>query len=331
MQEHDRNEGHSRCRRSVGLVVGLVVAFGAVRTASSAPAPAATVTVPPCPFDGRRAYGYLEQLCALGPRMSGSEGMRKQQELLAAHFRAGGATVQWQRFRARQPLGGGHVRMANLVCSWHPDRAQRILLCAHYDTRPLPDRDRDPRRRRDGTFVGANDGASGVAVLMELAAPIATLSSPYGVDIVLFDGEEFVYDERRDPYFLGSTWFARKYVSDPPAHPYRWGILLDMVGDADLQIYQERHSMTWPDTRPLVLQLWAVAERLGRDEFISRKKHTVRDDHLKLRNIARIPTCDIIDFDYPFWHTEADTPSKCSAHSLAAVGCVLFEWLRTVE
>ena len=157
------------------------------------------------------------------------------------------------------------------------------------------------------------------------------MDSKYGVDFVLFDGEELVYDEQRDPYFLGSTWFARQYAAKPPEHKYRWGVVLDMVGDADLQIYQEQHSVTWRNTRPLVNEIWETAERLGVEEFIPRAGYEVQDDHLPLRNIAKIPTCDIIDFDYPAWHTEDDTPQRCSGASLAKVGWVVYEWLKTVQ
>jgi len=170
--------------------------------------------------------------------------------------------------------------------------------------------------------------------LMEMAHLMPALESRYGVDFVFFDGEELVYGDR-DPYFLGSEWFARRYVDEPPAYQYRWGVLLDMVGDADLQIYQERHSIRWTETRPLVKDIWATAERLGVDDFIARGKHTVLDDHLKLRNIAKIPTCDIIDFDYGrgnrYWHTEEDRPGRCSALSLAKVGWVMHEWLRSAQ
>jgi hypothetical protein len=104
-----------------------------------------------------------------------------------------------------------------------------------------------------------------------------------------------------------------------------------MIGDADLQLYQERNSTWWRDTRPLVDEIWATARRLGVREFIPRRKHEVRDDHLPLHNIGKIPTCDIIDFDYPAWHTQADTPERCSALSLAKVGWVLREWLSTTR
>jgi hypothetical protein len=156
------------------------------------------------------------------------------------------------------------------------------------------------------------------------------LDSKYGVDFVLFDGEELVYGNN-DPYFLGSTWFARQYAAKPPEHQYRWGVVLDMIGDADLQIYQEVNSVTWRNTRPLVTAIWDTAKRLGVDEFVARPRHFVQDDHLPLRNIAKIPTCNIIDFDYPAWHTEGDTPQRCSGASLAKVGWVVYEWLQTVQ
>jgi hypothetical protein len=291
------------------------------------PAPSAP---PKNPLDAARAYGYLQQICALGPRRSGSDGMKKQQALLEQHFATLGGKVSFQRFAARNPLGGDKVPMANLIVEWHPERKKRILLCAHYDTRPLPDQDPDPRLRREGVFLGANDGASGTAVLMELAHLMPTLTGDVGVDFVLFDGEELVYDDPRDPYFVGSTWFARQYAEHPPAHKYRWGVLLDMVGDANLKLYWEKNSATWRDTRPLVKEIWATAQMLGVGEFVPRVgfHFPIRDDHLPLRNIAKIPTCDIIDFDYPYWHTVGDTPQRCSGTSLAKVGWVVYEWLK---
>lgn len=279
------------------------------------------------PVSGPRAYGYLKQLCGLGPRFSGSEGMRRQQQLLEKHFGDLGAQVARQTFSVRHPQTGEPVELTNLIVSWNPEAKDRLLLAAHYDTRPFPDRD---VARPRGTFVGANDGASGVAVLMELAHAMPKLGSKYGVDFVLFDGEEFVYSEY-DPYFLGSTHFARDYKERPPAHRYLRGVLLDMVGDADLQLLYEQHSLDWNDTRPLAVEIWKLARKMRVPEFIPRRGHLVRDDHLALRNTAGIPTVDIIDFDYPYWHTESDLPERCSAASLAKVGAVVHEWLRTAK
>ncbi len=290
------------------------------------------------PFDGRRAYQMLQSLCAIGPRVSGTPGMQKQQELLKAHFEKVGGNVKMQPFQARHPLTGNAVPMANMIITWHPDRSQRILLCAHYDTRPFPDNDPVPARRK-GVFLGANDGASGTALLAEMAFHMPDLDSEYGVDFVLFDGEELVFQggKNGDPYLLGSTYFAKTYAAEPPKHRYVAGVLFDMVADRELQIFQEANSLKFRDVRPIVMGIWRTAKRLGVREFISAPRHEVHDDHLPLNEIAKIPTCDIIDFDYgrglqrtpkgSYWHTTMDTPDKCSADSLAKVGWVILTWL----
>ena len=282
------------------------------------------------PIDAERAFGYLQQLCELGPRPSGSNSMRRQQELLKSHFEKLGGQVSLQTFAVRHPLNRNRrVPMANLIVQWRPDAHERVVLCAHYDTRPFPDQD---RLRPRGTFIGANDGASGVALLMELAHHLPGLECKYGVDFVLFDGEEFVFNERNE-YFLGSKAFATGYRADPPDYRYRWGVLLDMVADKELRIPQEGNSISWADTRPLVASIWSTAARLGVNEFVAAEGPFVNDDHLALRNEAGIPTCDIIDFSFgprhSYWHTEADVPENCSAESLAKVTWVVLEWLKT--
>jgi hypothetical protein len=290
----------------------------------TAPGPKRKVPVNQIPFDGAQAYEYLKQICEIGPRYSGSAGMDRQQKLLVEHFKKLGGKVALQEFSVRHPQSGDPVKMANLIVQWHPERKERVLLCCHYDTRPFPDQD---RRRPRGRFIGANDGASGVALLMELSKHMAALKGTVGVDFVLFDGEELVYQEG-DPYFHGSEHFAKTYADEPPEHKYRWGVLLDMVADKNLELLQEWHSVSWPDTRPLVGEIWSVARELGVREFLPQVGHRVLDDHIALHDIAKIPTCDIIDFDYPAWHTEQDVPSNCSAVSLAKVGWVIHEWLK---
>ena len=287
------------------------------------------------PFDGEGSYKVLKDLCEIGPRISGSAGMEEQRKYLEKYLVTRGGKVDLQSFDIRHPEDGSRVTMHNMIVSWHPERKERILLCAHYDTRPFPDQDPDPNERR-GVFLGANDGASGVALLCGLADHMRDLKGPYGVDFVFFDGEEFVFRKDRDPYFLGSTKFARDYLENPPAHRYRWGVLLDMVADEQLQIYQEVNS--WKYARPLVQDLWSVARKLGVTEFRHQRRHEIRDDHLPLNEIALIPTCDIIDFDYPrpgwrtsYWHTRQDNPDHCSAVSLARVGWVVHEWLRQLK
>jgi hypothetical protein len=320
----------------IGLIGAASVGQQASEPAAAEPQSPATAqpkraTQPPRnPLDADRAYDYLKDICAIGRRVSGSAGMKRQQELVTKHFESLGGEVTRQEFMAKNPRGG-EVPMVNLIVTWHSDRNERVLLCAHYDTRPLPDEETDRAKKERGIFIGANDGGSGVAVMMELAHHMAQLQPKFGVDFILFDGEELVYDGDRDPYFLGSQHFAEQYRDKPPEHKYRWGVLLDMVGDTDLQLFQEENSVTWRDTRPLVSQIWGLAQRLGVREFIARPKYLIRDDHLALRNTAKIPTCDVIDFDYPYWHTEGDTPDKCSGESLAKVGWVVYEWFKRAE
>lgn len=289
------------------------------------------------PLQADRAYEYLKEVCAIGPRIAATPGMHKQQELIRMHFEKLGGKVRMQEFDARHPVTGERLKLANMIVEWHPEATERIILCCHYDTRPYPDRDPDPAKRR-APFIGANDGGSGVALLMEMGHHMANLKCKYGIDFVFFDGEELVYDDevRRDPYFLGSEHFARDYVVNPPKHRYRCAVLFDMVGDKNLQIYREAHGMQWPDTRPMVLDIWKVAGSLGVSEFKNVTKYEIRDDHLALRNIAKIPACDIIDFEYPtarvnYWHTTMDVPENCSGESMAKVGYVIYEWLQRVK
>ncbi|MBS0209249.1 MAG: M28 family peptidase [Planctomycetes bacterium] len=312
----------------VGLVcaaaIGYVLMSGGTASTLEAQQMRSGLRLNQIPFDGTSAYKYLGQLCAIGPRVAGTPGMTRQIELLAKHFEELGGKVERQEFVGRNPRDGSAASLVNLIVHWHPERMSRLLLCAHYDTRPYPDR--DPRNPR-GQFVGANDGASGVAVLMELGRHMPKLAGQLGVDFVLFDAEELVYTDPPDPYFLGSTHFARQYATTPPAYKYTAGVLLDMVGDADLQIYVEQQSNQFaPD---VVKQVWSTARRLGVREFSPYPNYEVNDDHMPLNRIAKIPTIDVIDFDYPYWHTTQDNAARCSALSLAKVGWVMHEWLKT--
>lgn len=297
------------------LVVWLLIALTGARS------PAQEL---PLKIDAARAFGYLEQICRLGPRVSGSDGMQKQQQLIIQHFQQFGCQISAQSFDAPHPLSGQPVRMTNLVVSWQPAAKERVLLCCHYDTRPYPDQD---TFRPRGTFIGANDGASGVALFMEMAHHLKTIKPRYGVDMVFFDGEELVYS-RNDPYFLGSEYFANWYASEPPAYRYVCGVLVDMIADKKLSLGMEKNSVQMAPE--VTRSVWAVAQQLRVTEFVPKVKYEVRDDHLALNQIARIPTCDIIDFEYPQWHTTRDTPSACSGDSLAKVARVLLAWLQTV-
>jgi glutaminyl-peptide cyclotransferase len=277
----------------------------------------------PNPLDADRSFKYLTEVCNIGTRVSGTAGMAKQQKLITDHFVKFGCQVKLQPFDAPHPVNGNPVRMNNIIISWHPESKERILLCAHYDTRPFPDREKSPAAQR-GVFIGANDGASGVALFMELAHHMEKLKPNYGVDFVLFDGEELVYGPRGD-YFLGSKHFARHYRDEPPVYRYKYGILVDMIAGKKLNLYYEGSSMRYAPE--LAESVWATAQRLHVHEFIAKPKHDVQDDHLPLNEIAGIPSIDLIDFDYEFWHTRKDIPANCTGVSIAKVGHVLLEWM----
>lgn len=284
----------------------------------------------PGQFDGNAAFKYLSEICKIGPRPSASRGMEKQQKYLQRHFEQIGGKYFTQEFTVTSPYNQKQVKLYNLLIRWHPERTKRLLICCHHDTRPFADADkRNPRAK----FIGANDGASGVALLCELGKFIAEMDGEYGVDFMFFDGEEFVIVRQRDPMFLGSTFFAQKYAEGKIPWQYEQAILVDMVADKDLQIYLEGNSMHY--AKGLTQEVWAVAQKLGVKEFIPQQKQFIRDDHLPMNEIAKIPTCDLIDFDFPnpargniFWHTREDKIENCSAESLGKVGAVVLAWLR---
>src|SRR5262249_41672146 len=151
------------------------------------------------------------------------------------------------------------VEMANMIISWHPDRTRRVILCSHYDTRPIADQEPDERRWRE-PFVSANDGGSGVALLAEVAYHLENLQTEVGVDFVLFDGEEFVY-KRTDKYFFGSEFFANNYKKERPRQRYAAAILLDMIAGKDPHFPVEMNS--WVLAQPLVNEIWGTAKQLG--------------------------------------------------------------------
>ncbi len=312
----------------VALTALVVSSLDLIQRTRSAEAQA-TMPPNPAPIDGKRTYGYLKQICEIGPRVAGSEANARQRKMVAEHFAKAGGKVKEQPFPARHPLTGRPVEMVNLIGSWHPERLQRVVIGAHYDTRPRADQEVDAERLNK-PFLGANDGASGVALLMEIANHLDKIETAYGVDLVLFDGEELVYgnNPRRGDYFLGSWHFARAYSAQRergrPRMQYVAGIVLDMVGGKDMKIKREPNSLQFAPER--VREVWAVARQLGAGSFVNEIGREVLDDHLPL-NDAGIPTIDLIDFDYPYWHTIDDVPENCSAESLAEVGRVVTGWL----
>ena len=284
-------------------------------------------------FNQEFAFNHLKAICAIGSRMSTSQGMAKQQAMLQKHFETLGAQVGYQNFNVNNPKNGQSATLSNLIVRFHPKRKTRLMICCHYDTRPFPDR--DPVNPQ-GVFIGANDGASGAAFLCELGRHMPNMEGPVGFDFVFFDGEEFVYVANRDPMFLGSIHFAQQYQAGKWDVRYPYAVLVDMIGDKNLQLKMEVNSYNM--AQDLTRMIWTVAKDLKVREFKAAKGHTIKDDHLPLNQIAKIPTCDIIDFDYPkpgmrnrYWHTTQDSVENCSADSLGKVGVVMLEWSRRMQ
>ncbi len=261
----------------------------------------------PDEFNGEQALADVQTQVAFGPRTPGSEGHAQVQAWIASELESAGWIVEIQ---SSQMLG--HP-VENIVAR-RDDTAPEIILGAHYDTRFFADNDPDPQNHTL-PVPGANDGASGVAVLLELARALPAESVPTW--LVFFDTED-------NGRVAGWDWIlgSRAFVIQNPTLTPRAVVIVDMVGDADLNLYLERNSTT--DIRD---EIWVVAAELGYGGvFIQEEKYSMLDDHTPFLE-AGLPAVDIIDFDYPYWHTVQDTPDKVSAASLEAVGATLLKWI----
>jgi hypothetical protein len=270
-------------------------------------------------FDAPRAFQDLVTQCAFGPRVPGTKPHDQCAQWLVAQLRCTADRVTTQRFT--QVVKNKPVPLVNIQAVFNPQGKQHILLCAHWDSRPTADADPDPAKRRQAV-PGANDGASGVAVLLEIARALKSRPPTDRVTIVLFDGED--YGATVADMLLGSRHYAAHF--DGP--PVNWAVLLDMVGAKGLRIEQEQNSLA--AAGDVVKRVWTAARRAGSSAFVEEKGPTVIDDHVPL--IARgIPCVDVIDFDYPQWHTTADTPDQCSAASLDQVGRAILQTIADGE
>jgi hypothetical protein len=271
-------------------------------------------------FDGKKALGFLQAQTDFGPRDAGSQGHEACLHYLQHQMKEFADTVRLQAFTARG-YDGTELHFTNVVSSFNPGATTRILLLAHWDSRPRADQDPDPSKRNQA-ILGANDGASGVAVLMEIARHLRSHPPAIGVDILFDDGEDYGKEGDTRNYLLGTRYFSKHL---PPGFNPRFGILLDMVGDRQLELQKEPYSLQY--AADVVDLVWSAATDLGVYQFTSAVQRAVLDDHLPLNEVG-IKTIDIIDFNYPdtsnrFWHTTNDTPDKCSPESLEAVGKVL--------
>ncbi len=294
--------------------------------------PAATEPAAPVAFEAMRAFDLLRAQCDFGPRPPGSAAHAQCRDFLIERLRPlvdEIATQNWTQPITRGPGAGRSFAMTNILGvirgrsvvdrkdgTWGPS----LMLCAHWDTRPVADQEPSAANRRQ-PIMGANDAASGVAVLLEIARVLKDKRPEQTVLIAFWDGEDL------GEFFYGSRYFAK--TSSTPAgkkwRPQR-AILLDMIGDRDLQCNRELTSLRYaPELYQEVLN---AAVDLGLSQHFDGPAIEVQDDHLPL-NQAGIPAIDLIDFNYPYWHTLHDTPDKCSPESLKVIGDVLLRVINT--
>jgi glutaminyl-peptide cyclotransferase len=257
-------------------------------------------------FDTDRAYQDVLNQMDFGPRVPDSAAHKKEMDYITAELHGAGWQVEVQDTTYQ-----GHP--VKNITAYREKGIRPVILGAHYDSRMLADQDKDPDLRSQ-PVPGANDGASGVAVLLEIARVLPEADK--NVWLVFFDSE----DQGDIPgwdWILGSTVYAQSLTVSPKAV-----VVIDMIGDADLNIYRESSSNT-----ALKDQIWQTAASLGySQQFINTEKYNMEDDHTPFL-MAGIPAIDIIDFDYPYWHTAEDTADKVSPKSLGVVGNVLLAWL----
>lgn len=279
-------------------------------------------------FDGKISFEYLKKQTDFGPRAPGSKAHNECLNYLNVEISKYADKVSLQEF-SHQGYNGEILKLTNIFSSFNEKANTRILLLAHWDSRPRADQDPD-LHKRSLPILGANDGASGVAVLMEIARQLKAKQPAIGIDILFTDGEDYGKEGDTKNYLLGARYFSKNL---PPGYKPVFGILLDLVGDAQLELLKERYSI---DYAPNIVELvWNTARDLGIEQFRDDVQNWVMDDHLPLNDVG-IPTIDIIDFNYPdasnrYWHTSEDTPDKCSPESLEAVGKVLLHVIYTYQ
>jgi hypothetical protein len=263
-------------------------------------------------FDGAAALKHVERLVAIGPRVAGTPGGARARDYIVAELRKiRGVQVDVRAFEADTPQG--RLSMANVMAVLPGRRPDVVMLAGHYDTKLF----------KEFRFVGANDGGSSTGLLLELARALAGRPRDYTYWLVWFDGEEALQTWTATDSLYGSRHLATELARTRRLP--RAMILVDMIGDRDLVIRREAHSAGW-----LTDIVWEAAARLGHGRHFSREVMPVEDDHVPFLR-AGVPATLLIDFDFPAWHTAADTLDKVSAASLAVVGQVLLEALPSVE
>lgn len=284
----------------------------------------------PVQFSADTAFAWIQTQCDFGPRTPGSEAHTRCGDWIVAQFKALGLSVEEQR--APLTMWDGRTFVCRNIIAKSAvageATAAPIVICAHWDSRPWADADTDESKHRE-PVMAANDGASGVAVMMELARILPQLSPTRPVHFVCYDLEDYGTNQYEDSYAVGARYWASH--NDVP---YEWGILLDMVGGKGAQFCYEGYSMRYAPS--LVARTWGAAQTVGAGEFFpTRDGGFITDDHGPMNEVAGIPTIDIIPYYEtigvpsfgPTWHTTHDTPDNISRETLKAVGQTLVQLL----
>jgi len=264
-------------------------------------------------FDSSRAWEHMRQLVAIGPRPAGSAGIEQSRQYIKAQLAASGVAVTEQAWEDQTPLGPTH--MVNLVATIPGARKDRLVISGHYDTKLF----------RQFRFVGASDGASSAAFLIEIARVLKARQNQMTIEVLFLDGEEAVVDWQGTDHTYGSRHYVEAERRDGSLATLKANILVDMIGDRDLQIKRDTNSTPW-----LTDLVWDAARRLKLDSYFVPATTQVEDDHLPFVQ-AGIPSVDIIDLEYAPWHTAQDTLDAVSARSLQVVGDVVLAALPAIE
>jgi glutaminyl-peptide cyclotransferase len=270
-------------------------------------------------FNNDVAFEYLVKQCSFGPRVPNSEAHEQCERYLYSTLGQYADLVREQEFNYYDQDRGDMLHLTNIIASFNKDKPDRILLCAHWDSRPWADKDPDSTKHNQ-PVMGANDGASGTAVLLTLAEIFKHHPPPMGIDVILFDGEDYGDYNVQENWLLGSKYFVSHIGNYRP----QYVLLLDMIGDADLDIHKDLNSYAYANW--LVNRIWKAANATGAEHFYPDLKHSIYDDHVPFLE-AGIPAAVIIDMDYKWWHTTNDLPENCSAESLGEVGRVVLKLL----
>ena len=276
-------------------------------------------------FDSNKAFTYLVKQCEFGPRNPGSSGHLEFSNYLEAFLSELEGNLIVQEFIYIEPITNMERNGKNFIIQFNENAEYRLLLGAHWDTRSLSDQDEEVENQ-SLPVLGANDGASGTSVLMELATIISAKNPEIGIDIVFFDAEDGGFSGQPETFALGSRFFAENLPIVKP----NFAIIVDMVGDKNLSIPIERISYNIAPEK--VKEIWNLAEELSLPAFKKTIDLEIYDDHVPLWEVAAIPAIDIIDFQYPnmfynHWHTQRDTPENCSPQSLGQVGNLLVNYI----